>query len=190
MKRREFLAMTGVGALLALTGCGRGLPAADFDDAVQITEETLLELLLGTPPDRDATRRTPPDPPLLKAGLYDTVLLSVDAEGFARVSKGSVSVEAGRELQRRVVDRLNQDLQKQGFSARGVPFGQRNRGAARTLRVILTPTTEEGGSPRERAEGKNPTYLLVRLTIEDPASGAIVRQRDYYSGRTVKRDAR
>jgi len=190
MTRRDFLRIAGAGAVLlaavlSATGCGGGLPDVSFDDAREITRQTLRELLLGQR-EESATRRTPPDPPLLRKGVYETVLLSADAAGFARISGGAISADAVREAERQIAGDLNKDLAKQGFSARTLPFGQRPEGAARTLLVTLTPTTEQGGSPRERAEGKNKTFVLVRLTVTDAAGGAVVRQMEYYSGRDVK----
>ena len=176
--------------IMALAGCGRGIPAASFDDAVESTQNTLRDLLLGPPPERTATLPTRPDPPLLRKGGYETVLIATDAEGFARISQGSVSVKDIQEMQRRVVEGLDKELKERGFSARGVSFGADVRGEEKALLATLIPTTQEGGSPRERAEGKGKTFILIRLTLTDPKTGAILRQRDYYSGHNVKRSGR
>lgn len=170
-----------------LTGCSRGIPPASFDDAVSITEGTLRDLLLGLPPERTATLSTPPDPPLLKTGVYETVLIAADAEGFARVSRGSVRAADVLELQSRVVEQLDRDLKKRGFRARGGAYGAAVRGEEKILVAALTPSTEVGGSPKDRAEGKEKTYILIRLTLTDPRTGAILRRQDYYSGRDVKK---
>lgn len=169
-------------------GCGGGLADISFDDAREITRQSLREMLLGVP--ETATRQTPPDPPLLRAGIYETLLLSADAEGFARVSKGAIGVGAVRDAERQLARDLDRDLKKRGFSARPLVFGQTPESAAKTLLAVLTPTTQEGGSPRERTEGKNKTFVLVRLTITDAATGAVLRRLDYYSGRDVKTPAR
>lgn len=171
--------------MLPATGCGGSLPDVSFDDAREITRETLREMLLGER-EASATRRTPPDPPLLRKGVYETVLVSADAAGFARVSGGAISTDAVRDAERGVVRDLNKDLAKRGFSARALPFGQTPGSGAGTLLATLTPTTEPGGSPRERAEGKNKTFVLVRLSIADATTGAVLRRIDYYSGRDVK----
>lgn len=183
--RRNLLRLGVTIALAALAGgCGSGLPDISFDDAREITRQTLHEALLGAP--ESATRRIPPEPPLLRAGVYETVLLSADAEGFARVSNGAINPRAVREAERRLARDLDRDLKKRGFSARAVVFGQAPKGEGKTLLAVLTPTTQQGGSPRERADGKNKTFVLVRLSITDAATGSVLRQLDYYSGRDVK----
>ena len=189
MNRRCFLLGAIATCALLAAGCGGNAPPTTFGDAIRITEETLYQLLVS-PADQDATRNTRPDPPLLKKGTYETALIAVDAEGFVRVSRGALSTDATRELQTEVVKRLNERLEKRGFSARAVPFGTDVKGEARALLATLTPTTQEGGSPKDRAEGKAETYVLVRLTVTDPASGAVLRQRDYYSGSNVKKEGR
>src|SRR5215218_6169116 len=141
MTRRDFLHIVGGAAVLLAPGCGGSLPDVSFDDAREITRQTLREALLGER-EASATRRTPPDPPLLRKGVYETVLVSADAAGFAAVSGGAISAEAVREAERQIVRDLNKDLSKRGFSARALPLGQTPESAARTLRATLTPTTE------------------------------------------------
>jgi hypothetical protein len=160
-----------------------------FEDARELTRQTLREMLLGER-EESATRRTPPDPPLLRKGVYETVLVSADAAGFARISRGSISAEVVREAERRIAGDLNKDLARQGFSVRALPFGQRPENTVRTLLATLTAATQEGGSPRERAEGKNKTFVLVRLSVSDAATQTVLRQIEYYSGRDVQSPAR
>ncbi len=185
MKRRDFVGSLFGAGLLALAGCGGGLPEADFEDAIRTTRGTLRDLLLGVE-DTDVTRPVKPDPPLLKQGVYETVLIAADADAFARASQGSLNARDVQQMQRRVVEDLDKDLKRRGFSARNVPFGAGARGAEKALLATLTPITQEGGSPRERAEGKGRTYIVIRLTVTDPRTGAILSQRDYYSGHDVK----
>ncbi len=185
--------LTAVFSLGALAGCGRGgsgRPAA-LAEAVDNTTQTLRDLLLGIPPERQGTSATRPDPPLLTPGGYQEVVLAADAEGFARESRGAVSANAVRDLQVRVVRALDRDLKKRGFAATGAafdtpggasPIPSRSRNA---LLATLAPITEPAGSPTERASGRARTILLIRLAITDPASGKALVQRDYYSGRDI-----
>jgi hypothetical protein len=188
MTRHQFLSsFVAASAVVMAAGCGRGLPDATFDDARALTYDTLRVLLLGRPEADDATRRTPPDPPLLEKGKYEHVLLRADAEGFARVSRGSVSGEAVRDVEKRVAEDLRKDLSKRGFTVDVAPATNAPAAAApQTLLVSLTPVTQEGGSPRERAEGRNPVYILIRLTVTDAGSNNVVMVREFYSGRDVK----
>ena len=195
LPRREFCRtmlragmIAGPAAVFALAGCGRGVPSAGFGDVVELTEEALRDLLLGLPPERTATLAARPDPPLLKQGVYETVLLAADAEGFVRVSGGSVAAAAIRDVEKRVGERLDRQLKRRGFRASVVPFGpEAAQGSAeKALLATLTPATQETGSPRERAEGKGKTLVFVRLTITDPRTGTILSRRDYYSGRDVR----
>lgn len=187
MNRRDFARVVGIVVLGGLAGCGRPIPSADFEDAVALTKNVFRGLLLGSE-ERDVTAPTKPDPPLLRAGVYETVLIATDVDGFARVSQGSLPSEAVADVNRRVAEDLNRDLQRRNFGARAVVFGADVRNEQKALLATLTPTTQEGGSPRERAEGKGRTYILIRLTITDPKTGVLLSQRDYYSGRDVKRE--
>ncbi len=194
--RRFFVAGAAIvfsaGALLA--GCGRGSASgrpASLAEAVDNTTQTLRDLLLGVPPERQGTAGTRPDPPLLSAGSYQEVVIAADADGFARESRGAISANAVRDLQVRVVRALDRDLKKRGFAATGAAFDtpggvspvpSRSRNA---LLATLTPLTEPAGSPAERASGRAKTILLIRLAITDPATDKTLVQRDYYSGRDI-----
>lgn len=190
--------LTVVLFLGALAGCGRGgsgRPAA-LAEAVDNTTQTLRDLLLGIPPERQGTATIRPDPPLLSTSGYGEVVIAADAEGFARESRGAVSANAVRDLQVHVVRALDRDLKKRGFAATGAAFDtpgsaspvpSRSRNA---LLATLTPVTEPAGSPAERASGRARTILLIRLAVSDPATGKTLVQRDYYSGRDIPAAAR
>ena len=160
-------------------------------EAVDNTTQTLRDLLLGIPPERQGTATIRPDPPLLSTGGYQEVVIAADAEGFARASRGAVSANALRDLQVRVVRALDRDLKKRGFAASGAAFDRPDSapavpsGSRSALLATLTPVTEPAGSPAERASGRAKTILLIRLAITDPATGKTLVQRDYYSGRDI-----
>jgi len=180
---------------LGVAGCGRGPARAGIADAVDNTTRTLRDLLLGLPPEALGTSPARPDPPLLTPGSYQAVLLTADADGFARASKNEIRAEAIQDLQGRVVRNLDRDLKKRGFTASGAPWetaASAARGAPKILLATLVPITEESGSPAERAAGRGRTILLIRLTVSDPATNKTLVQRDYYSGRDIggRRDNR
>jgi hypothetical protein len=188
--------VTTAGTLLG-TGCGRqggrGGGTVSLNEAVSNTERTLLDLLLGVPPERQGTSTTRPDPPLLARGGYERVVLSADAQSFALATRGAISPDGIRDLQERVVRTLDRNLQRRGFRAEGALFGPNLQKTVasgpdqpKTLLVTLTPQTEQAGSPTERAQGRAATIVLIRLTITDPATGAMLVQRDYYSGAEVR----
>jgi hypothetical protein len=187
--RRSFLAtalLAGVGAVAA-AGCGRRLPQVALTDAADLASGALLEMLLGPPPDRATVLTAPPDPPLLRKGVYESVLIAADRDAFAAVSKGSLKTADIEAIQKRVVGDVDKVLKRRGFSAQEAPsFPPQVPADARMMLVAtLTPVTEQGGSPAERASGKAAVLVLVRLAVTDPATGQTLRARDFYSGRDV-----
>lgn len=172
----------------AAAGCGRGGGASRvaIGDVAVITEEALTDLLLGVPPDRAVQMTAPPDKPILKSGVYETVFIAADAKAFSEISRGTISAEDIRAVEQRVVEQVDKNLKRRGFSAeRGkFPMGEIDREKA--LVATLTPTTQEGGSPQDRAENRGTTYVLVRLTVTDPKTRTILAQRDYYSGQELR----
>ena len=171
-------------------GCGRGGSRAAIADVAAMTEETLTDLLLGVPPERAATRTAPPDPPLLKRGVYETAIIAADAKGFAEVSRGTITADDIRALEKRVVEQVNKRLQGKGFSAEQASYPVGSVDRAKAVVVTLTPTTQEGGSPQDRAENRGRTYILVRLMVADPNTRVILAQRDYYSGQELRGQGR
>lgn len=183
MTRRTLVA-AGVSALAAvLAGCSQGIPKATLLDATVQTQQTLLDLLLGPAPGRRGSANVPADPPLLEKGVYENVVLSMDAEGFVEASRGNIKIQELRTLEKEVLNGVGKVLEKRGFTLRGAVYPPPAIADARTLLVTLTPFTEEGGAPSERAAGRGTVYVLVRLTVSDPQTGANLRVRDYYSGR-------
>jgi len=183
--RGAALALPAAAALL-LSGCSQRMPRVGLTDASDLAAGSLLEALLGPPSARAVTMTAPPEPALLKKGVFESVVVATDVPGFLAMSKGALKEQELRETEERVVKNVNDVLKRYGFSARAVPFPPPALAAGdKTLVATLTPQTEQGGSPAERATGTAPQLLLVRLTITDPATGQALRIRDFYSGRDV-----
>ena len=185
---KRFALLTICLALL-LTGCGgRSAYRATMADAAYLTESTLLELLLGPPEGERPTQTSPSDKPLLKRGLYEKVILTTDRDSFERLSKGSIRQDDLKSIEKTVTEDLTKILEKKQYAIRAVPFPPGDLTTEdKTLLVTLTPSTEEGGSPSERAAGRGATYILIRVTITDTKTGQSLRIRDFYSGRDVNR---
>jgi hypothetical protein len=155
-------------------------------DLTEITVVTLTDLMLGPP--EVATRTAPTDPPLLKKGEKETVVVAADVSAFAALSKGAIPEKALNNARNDVVRLLNQRLEKLGFSAvESTVFPPVKPTDTRTLVATLVPVLESAGSPEEKASGKGRQLVLIRLSITDPVIGETLRQRDYYSGKDVQR---
>lgn len=193
--RRKFLPiltlLAGFGLLLP-GGCGRGSAPSGvaFSDVAAMTEQVLTDLLLGLPPHIADTLPARPDPALLKKGVYEHVFLATDGKGFAGASRGEIAEADIQALEKRVVEGVDKTLKASGFSAERIGYPVTAPDRSRSLVVTLTPTTQESGSPQERAERRNKTFVLIRLTVTDPATGSVLAQRDFYSGRDVRQRAR
>ena len=184
MKKQRQIVFAIAAILLLLTGCGRGAGTVRLADVVPITTDTLTTLLLGDP-DVSPTRLAPADKALLQTGTYENVVIAADGPGFARVSKGVLSVADVNDLLKSVVSKINGRLKKRGFSAQQGTFPPTTTGD-RTLIATLTPQTQVTGSEADQKKGHAKTLVLVRLTITDPATNTVLAQRDYYSGNDAK----
>jgi hypothetical protein len=182
---RRFWILTAAAALVALFGCGRSAPRLSPDSVTALTVETLLEALVGPPPER-RNPTVPIDPPLLKKGKRESVHLAVDTAGFAAMGRGVFPEKEVIAVERRVVEDTGRALRRFGFTIAAVPYPPPAAGAPEIVTATLTPRTEDAGSPQERAQGKGRTLLLVRLTIVDSA-GETLAIRDYFSGREIER---
>jgi len=172
--------------LFVLAGCTGGNSSVSMGDLADMTADTMGDLLLGPPP--DPTGMAPPDPPLLKKGGKETVIVAADTAAFVGISKGAIPESALKQTLKDIVRMLNRRMEKRGFHATASPdFPPVNPSDEKTLVTTLAPVTEEAGSPSDKAQGKQRTMILVRLTVTDPATGTILRQRDYYSGKDVQR---
>ena len=176
---------------LMLAGCGRGVNTVQASEVTRITEDALVNVLLGTPP--EAVRQAPPDKPLLTENGYNRVLIAADAGGFAAVSKGTWNDADVRTLQSRVVSGVDKRIsRKNNFHATATTFpapasSPPTGEPSRVLLATLTPATQTAGSPEDVAQNRAKTLLLVRLTVSDAQTGVVLVVRDYYSGRDVRR---
>lgn len=170
-----------------LVGCVGKTPNVDLADVADLASDALLGALLGTPPERVAMLMGKPEPPLLEKGIYETVLLATDTAGFARASKGALSEEDLNAVEANVVKQVGKYLKKLEFRINPTPFPPEGEPVKqpKTLLATFTPETEEGGSPDDKRKGNAKTYVLIRLTITDPQTRAVLRVRDFYSGRDV-----
>ncbi len=172
------------------TGCGKGANSVQAGQIAGITEDALVDVLLGTPP--EAVRQAPPNKPLLTPSGYNRVLIAADERGFVAVSKGSFGVSDVRSLNERVVKGVDKRIGKKNFHAESTTFpppapqpanGEPNR----VLIATLTPVIQVAGSPDDVAKNKTKNLLLVRLRVSDAQTGVDIVVRDYYSGRDVGR---
>lgn len=184
--RGLYLLLVVIAVLLAVAGCGRGGSRLAFGDVAATTEEALTDVLLGVPPERALTMTAPPDKPLLKLGVYDSVYIAADAKGFAEISRGAISESDIVALEQRVVEQVDRNLKRRGFRAERGTFPMGGIDRDRVLIATLTPTTQEGGSPQDRAENRGTTYVLVRLTVTDPKTRTVLARRDYFSGHEMR----
>lgn len=185
--RRPILPLCFIAIFVVAAGCGRGGGSRlASGDVAAITEEALTDLLLGVPPERAATMTAPADRPILKTGVYETVFIAADAKGFSEISRGAISEDDIRAVEQRVVEQVDKNLKRRGFSAERGSFPMGSVDREKALVATLTPTTQEGGSPQDRAENRGTTYVLVRLTVTDPKTREILAQRDYYSGHEMR----
>jgi hypothetical protein len=172
--------------VLGVTGCASGPPAVSLADLTEITVDTLSDLMLGPP--EVATRTAPTDPPMLKKGEKESVVVAADVSAFAALSKGAIPEKALSSARKNVVRLLNQRLDKRGFTAvESTAFPPAKPTDTRTLVATLVPVLESAGSPQEKALGQGRQLVLIRLSITDPDTGETLRQRDYYSGKDVQR---
>jgi hypothetical protein len=184
-------ALREIGVLLACgvlgtAGCSSGAPAVSLTDMSEITVDTLADLVLGPP--EEPTHTAPTDPPLLKKGGKESVLVAADVTAFAALSRGAIPEKALNGARKDVVRALDKRLQKKGFSAvESAVFPPIKPTDSRTLVATLVPVIETAGSPQEKAAGRARQLVLIRLSITDPLTGEILRQRDYYSGKDVQR---
>jgi hypothetical protein len=167
---------------VALAGCSGGSPPVELGQLPDLTADTLGDLLLGPPPDPTAV--APPDPPLLKKGEKERVLVAVDTAGFAKASRGAITESVLKQMRSDAVKLLNRRLVHRGFLAIESPvFPPVPPTDDGTLVALLVPATEDEGSPQDFAHGKQRSLIMVRMTVTDPVGGAVLRERDYYSGK-------
>ncbi|MES2461663.1 MAG: hypothetical protein V4671_13850 [Armatimonadota bacterium] len=187
--RRSTLAAIGLlllGSVLGTAGCSSRPPAVSLTDLTEITVDSLTNLVLG-PPDMP-TRTALTDPPLLKKGEKESVIIAADIAAFAAVSRGAIPEKALTSARKDVVRLLDRRLKDQGFSAtESTVFPPAKPADNNTLVATLVPVLESAGSPEEKAAGRGRQLVLIRLSVTDPLTGEMLRQRDYYSGRDVKR---
>ncbi len=187
--RRSVLSTAGLlllSAGMSVSGCSSGPPAVSLTDLTDITVDTLTDLMLGPP--EVATRTAPTDPPLLKKGEKESLVVAADVAAFAALSRGAIPEKALSSARKNAVRLLNQRLEKRGFSAtESTAFPPAKPADARSLVATLVPLLESAGSPEEKATGRGRQLVLIRLTITDPVTGETLRQRDYYSGKDVQR---
>lgn len=185
-RRAALTSLTTVLLCGALGGCSGGAPSVSMTDMTDMTVDTLTDLVLGPP--YSPTRSAPVDPPLLKKGEKETVIVSADVAGFAALSKGAIPEKALSGARKTVVKTLNQRLEKKGFSAtESTIYPPPKPTDTKTLVATLMPILESAGSPQEKATGRGRQLVLIRLSITDPVTGETLRQRDYYSGKDVQR---
>jgi hypothetical protein len=183
------LGLVGIAALLFLSGCGgHSEQIMRVDDAVEATEDALTTLLLGPPP--DPTSLAPLDKPLLVKGTHDTVYIAIDEPGFVGISHGTFKPENLHEIEERVVKTINANIKRKGFSAQATsyPVPSDLSQQPHALIATLLPSTEDTGSPQDHARGRNKQLVIIRLIVSDAATGAVLAERDYYSGADVHRD--
>lgn len=176
--------MRGIALVLALlavfcAGCARGSRVRASQIAV-VTSDALVEVLTGIGPEGPGgIPIAPSDPPLLRRGGVERAVVAVDVDAFVRMARGAVSERQFQEIARQVVERADQRLRRLGFQATLGAFPA--EAAPDALAVALEPTTQETGSPQERAGGRARVLLLVRLTVR-VAAGEIRARRDFFSG--------
>jgi hypothetical protein len=167
-------------------GCRKQAVSARLSDAEFLTRETLLQVLLGDPVQAGSLHQTG-EKGLLQTGKYERVIVAADADGFARMSRGSVGAQTIRDMENRVVADVDKRLRKEGFEAAPTSYPVGTRLAVpRTLFAIITPHIEAVGSPQERSQNKHAALILVRLTVSDARTGNILACRDFYSGADVR----
>lgn len=181
---RRIAVLTTIFMALVLVGCGKGGSTVRLSDLAPATSDTITVLLVGLPPEQRATRTTV-EPALMKADVYETAVISADAEGFATASRGRLTVRDIETMQKDVVNRVSENLKPHRFKAQGAKYPA-TVSEPKTLLLTLTPVTQETGSPEERAAGKGKTLVLVHLKITDPLTGAVLAERQYYSGTDAK----
>jgi hypothetical protein len=153
-------------------------------DVAALATDALLGTFLGPSAERRVTMMAKPEPPLLQKGGMENIVLSTDYEGFVRVSKGALLEKDLQLIEAEVIRSSSDVLKKQEFSIMSQSFPPKvDANTAKTLVATFTPVTEEGGSPEERRLGRGKTFVLIRLTVSDPRTGAALRIRDFYSGR-------
>ncbi len=195
MTRRQILShglIASAALLLTVAGCGQRAVRVGLADVTDLTTYAILSAVAGAPSNaRGALPSQPTEPALLARGAYETVVVSADTVGFARVSNGALTERDLETVASNVAAGLTKELKREGFSARLAPFPANTSAIAasedKPLLATLTPTTEEAGSPAERAAGKNQTFVKILLTITDPKTGTLLRQREFYSGANVKK---
>jgi hypothetical protein len=181
MKRSGIFAVAALSGLL-LSGCGRGQVVQRLEQIAVVTEETLTDILVGTPPERRSLNSTGlQDKPLLEKGIYETVVLSADARAFAQLSRGAIAVKEIEATQQDVVRHLERRLKPRGFAVRSAPYPPDLSNTTHTLLATLTPHTAESADPQRR-----PPLVMIRLTLTDATTNRILTTRDYYSGRDVR----
>jgi hypothetical protein len=187
--RRAALASLGVLALsaaLGTGGCSNGPTNVSLTDLTAITVDTLADLLLGPP--YSPTRTALVDPPLLKKGDKETVLVAADVAAFVALSKGAIPEKSLNNARKDVVRMVNRRLKDEGFSAvESTVYPPVKPADTKTLVATLVPVLESAGSPQEKATGRGRQLVLIRLSVSDPITGESLRQRDYYSGVDVPR---
>lgn len=185
--RRSALTVFGALALSAVLGsggCSNGPAAVLLTDLTDITAGTLVDLVLG--PAYSPTRTALVDPPLLKKGTKESVIVAADVAAFAALSKGAIPEKALSSARKDVVRIVDRRLKEEGFSAiESTTFPPDKPADSKTLVATLIPVLESAGSPQEKATGRGRQLVLIRLSITDPLTGEMLRQRDYYSGKDV-----
>ena len=177
--------LAGFALAATVAGCSqRSVPKVALDDVALLSADALLGALLGPSPERRGVMTTNPEPPLLTKGGAETVHLATDTAAFVRESRGALNDKEITAVQTEAARVAGKFLEKQGFTLTVVPFPPAKPAAdAKTLVATFTPATEEGGSPADKVAGRAKTFVLIRLTITDSATGATLRIREFYSGR-------
>jgi hypothetical protein len=166
-------------SLLSLSACSRRQVAGRLEQAQIVTQETLRSVLLGEDPNarfapiRDSRYA---DKPLLEKGIYENIYLLVDTEEFVKISKGSVDKGEVEAVRKNILASLKKPLEKRGFTIITTPD------TPKTLRIFLSPVLQESVSKRP----DKTSLILVKMTIIDAQTGAILTERSYYSGQDVK----
>ena len=182
---RRALFFAGCILVATVAGCSqRSLPKVALEDVAALSADALLGALLGPSPERRSTMSTNVETPLLQKGGAETVHIATDVAAFVRESRGALTEKEIGFVQTETARMAGEYLKRGGFTLTTVPFPPvKPVDGAKTLVATFTPTTEEGGSPADKEAGRAKTFVLVRLTITDPATGAVLRIREFYSGR-------
>ena len=201
MKQNGILRWLALASVVMMTvfmsACSRGQATSRLQQAEIVTEETLLQTLLGTDSDpRGPIRDTRyVDKPLLEKGKYEHVLLFADTDAFIKLSRDSVSRSDIEMVQKNIITRLQKPFARRGFTlATSAPNSAGNTSDSskgHTLKVTLSPKLQDAvNSPSKSSKSsfqkEKPALILVKMTITDAETGVVLTEREYYSGQDVK----